>query len=87
MANTVFHHRYAGNKQQYLSTFTQQPPLIHTSKDAVKDDRPIITPDGHQRALGTATLPGYRTPLLVASPAGAMIAPWMRLLARLPRKW
>jgi len=81
VANGPFRHRHAGNKQQHLSTFT------HTGEDAVKDDRLVVAPEGHQRALGTAALPGGRIPLLVTSPARAMIAPWMGLLARLPRKW
>ena len=93
VANGLFRHHHAGNKQQqHLSTFTQQqqqqqPPSIHIGEDAVKDDRPVVAPESHQRALGTAALPGGRIPLLVTSPARAMIAPWMRLLARLPRKW
>jgi len=89
VANGVFRRRrHAGNKQQHLSTFTpQQSPSIHTGEDAVKEDRPVVAPEGHQRALGTAALPGGRIPLLVTSPIRAMIAPWMRLLARLPRKW
>jgi len=91
VANGLSRHHHAGNKQQqHLSTFTQQqqPASIHTGEDTVKDDGPVVVaPEGYQRALGSNALPGGRMPLPLTIPARAMIAPWMRLLAHLPRKW
>jgi len=78
VANGLFGH---GGKRQPVSTFTQ-PPSIRTSGHAVNGP---AAPDGRQRALGTAFFGGR--PPLATSPAKAVIAPWSRLLARLPRKW
>ena len=78
VANGLFSH---GGKRQPLSTFAQ-PPSILASGHAVKGP---AAPDGRQYALGTARFGGR--PPLATSPAKAVITPWSRLLARLPRKW
>jgi hypothetical protein len=88
VANGLPHGHAGNNKQQSLSTFTQQPASIRAGEDAFKDNRRRVTPDDHQRTQGTTALPGRRRSPLMASPAKIMMAPsCRRLLARLPRKW
>ena len=77
--NGVFHN---GNKRrQPLSTLAQLPsaPAIgHAFKGR-------IVSGAFQRTLDTSI--SRRGTSLIMSPADAVIAPWGRLLARLPRKW
>lgn len=78
VANGVFDN---GNKRrQPLSTLAQLPsaPAIgHAFKGR-------IVSGGFQRTLGTSI--SRRGTSLIMSPANAVVAPWGRLLARLPRK-